>query len=88
MPGEVTQAFWGSRGLPRVQLCKVSGVRVPLRKRFGQNIATLRREAGMSQEAFADRCLSPMRVTFEPGRNRMRANLRRTSSCFVYLQAE
>jgi putative transcriptional regulator len=32
------------------------GVRVSLRKRFGQRVATLRRAAGMSQEVFADRC--------------------------------
>lgn len=31
-------------------------MRVPLRKRFGQKIAALRQEAGLSQEAFADRC--------------------------------
>lgn len=31
-------------------------MRVPLRKRFGQKIASLRREAGISQETFADRC--------------------------------
>ena len=31
-------------------------MRVPLRKRFGQKIATLRLEAGMSQEGFADQC--------------------------------
>ena len=31
-------------------------VRTTLRIRFGQKIATLRREAGLSQEAFADRC--------------------------------
>ena len=32
------------------------GVRTTLRIRFGDKIALLRREAGMSQEAFADRC--------------------------------
>jgi transcriptional regulator with XRE-family HTH domain len=31
-------------------------VRTTLRKQFGQKIAALRREAGLSQEAFADRC--------------------------------
>lgn len=32
------------------------GVRTTLRKKFGERIATLRRAAGVSQEAFADRC--------------------------------
>jgi transcriptional regulator with XRE-family HTH domain len=31
-------------------------VRTTLRQQFGQKIAALRREAGLSQEAFADRC--------------------------------
>lgn len=31
-------------------------MRTTLRKQFGQKIAALRREAGLSQEAFADRC--------------------------------
>jgi putative transcriptional regulator len=31
-------------------------VAVPLRKRFGQRVANLRKTAGLSQEAFADRC--------------------------------
>lgn len=31
-------------------------MRTPLRKRFGEKIAALRLEAGLSQEAFADRC--------------------------------
>ena len=31
-------------------------MRIPLRKRFGERIATLRLEAGLSQEAFADKC--------------------------------
>ena len=31
-------------------------MRAPLRKKFGQRIAALRRSAGLSQEAFADRC--------------------------------
>ena len=31
-------------------------MKVPLRKRFGQKVAALRRKAGLSQEAFADRC--------------------------------
>lgn len=31
-------------------------MRVPLRRKFGQRIAELRRAAGLSQEAFADRC--------------------------------
>jgi transcriptional regulator with XRE-family HTH domain len=31
-------------------------VRVSLRKRFGLRIAALRKAAGLSQEAFADRC--------------------------------
>lgn len=34
----------------------MAGVRTPLRKRFGEKIAALRLEAGLSQEAFADRC--------------------------------
>ena len=31
-------------------------MRIPLRRKFGQRIAALRRAAGLSQEAFADRC--------------------------------
>jgi transcriptional regulator with XRE-family HTH domain len=31
-------------------------VRVPLRKKFGDRVAELRKAAGYSQEAFADRC--------------------------------
>jgi len=31
-------------------------VQISLRRRFGQRVATLRRSAGLSQEAFADRC--------------------------------
>ena len=31
-------------------------MRVTLRRKFGQRIAALRRAAGLSQEAFADRC--------------------------------
>ena len=31
-------------------------MRIRLRKKFGQRIASLRQAAGMSQEAFADRC--------------------------------
>jgi len=31
-------------------------VSVTLRKRFGQRVAELRKAAGLSQEAFADRC--------------------------------
>jgi len=31
-------------------------MRIPLRRKFGQRIAVLRRAAGLSQEAFADRC--------------------------------
>lgn len=31
-------------------------MRVPLRKKFGQRVAALRKAAGMSQEAFADKC--------------------------------
>lgn len=31
-------------------------MRVSLRKRFGQRVAVLRKTAGLSQEAFADRC--------------------------------
>jgi len=31
-------------------------VRTSLRKKFGQRLATLRRDAGVSQEALADRC--------------------------------
>lgn len=31
-------------------------MRVPLRKKFGQRVAALRRSSGLSQEAFADRC--------------------------------
>ena len=31
-------------------------VRIPLRKKFGQRVAALRKAAGMSQEAFADKC--------------------------------
>lgn len=31
-------------------------MRISLRKKFGQRIAVLRRAAGLSQEAFADRC--------------------------------
>jgi transcriptional regulator with XRE-family HTH domain len=31
-------------------------VRTTLRKKFGQRIAALRKAAGLSQEAFADRC--------------------------------
>lgn len=31
-------------------------MRIPLRKKFGQRIVALRRGAGLSQEAFADRC--------------------------------
>ncbi len=29
---------------------------MPLRKRFGQRVTTLRKAAGLSQEAFADKC--------------------------------
>ena len=31
-------------------------MRIPLRKKFGQRLAALRRAAGISQEALADRC--------------------------------
>ena len=31
-------------------------MRIPLRKKFGQRVAALRKAAGLSQEAFADRC--------------------------------
>jgi transcriptional regulator with XRE-family HTH domain len=31
-------------------------VRVPLRKKFGERVMALRKAAGYSQEAFADRC--------------------------------
>lgn len=31
-------------------------MRIPLRKKFGQKVATLRRAAKVSQEALADRC--------------------------------
>ena len=31
-------------------------MRTTLRKKFGQRIAALRKAAGLSQEAFADRC--------------------------------
>jgi transcriptional regulator with XRE-family HTH domain len=31
-------------------------VRITLRKRFGQRVSALRKAAGVSQEAFADRC--------------------------------
>jgi transcriptional regulator with XRE-family HTH domain len=31
-------------------------MRVSLRKKFGQRVAMLRRNSGLSQEAFADRC--------------------------------
>ena len=31
-------------------------MRIPLRRTFGQRIAALRLAAGLSQEAFADRC--------------------------------
>jgi transcriptional regulator with XRE-family HTH domain len=31
-------------------------MRITLRKKFGLRIAALRRDAGLSQEAFADRC--------------------------------
>ncbi len=31
-------------------------MKIPLRKKFGQKVAALRRDAGLSQEAFADRC--------------------------------
>lgn len=31
-------------------------MRITLRKKFGHRIATLRKAAGLSQEAFADRC--------------------------------
>jgi len=31
-------------------------VRTSLRKKFGQRLAALRRDAGVSQEALADRC--------------------------------
>lgn len=31
-------------------------MRIPLRRKFGQRLAALRRAAGLSQEAFADRC--------------------------------
>ena len=31
-------------------------MQISLRRRFGQRVATLRRSAGLSQEAFADRC--------------------------------
>ena len=31
-------------------------MRVLLRRKFGQRVAALRRAAGLSQEAFADRC--------------------------------
>ncbi len=31
-------------------------MRIPLRRKFGQRIVALRRDAGLSQEAFADRC--------------------------------
>ena len=31
-------------------------MRIPLRRKFGQRVAALRRAAGLSQEAFADRC--------------------------------
>lgn len=32
------------------------GVKIPLRKLFGLNVKKLRQAAGLSQEAFADRC--------------------------------
>jgi transcriptional regulator with XRE-family HTH domain len=31
-------------------------MQIPLRRKFGQRIAALRRAAGLSQEAFADQC--------------------------------
>jgi len=31
-------------------------VRITLRKKFGQRVTALRKAAGLSQEAFADRC--------------------------------
>ena len=31
-------------------------MRITLRKRFGQRVSALRKAAGVSQEAFADRC--------------------------------
>lgn len=31
-------------------------MRTPLRKRFGERLAALRKAAGLSQEAFADKC--------------------------------
>jgi transcriptional regulator with XRE-family HTH domain len=31
-------------------------MRVPLRKKFGERVAALRKDAGLSQEAFADKC--------------------------------
>lgn len=31
-------------------------MRITLRKKFGQRVAALRKAAGLSQEAFADRC--------------------------------
>lgn len=33
-----------------------SGVKIPLRKRFGLRVKELRQATGLSQEAFADRC--------------------------------
>lgn len=34
----------------------VAGVKIPLKVLFGQRLRELRRERGMSQEAFADHC--------------------------------
>jgi DNA-binding XRE family transcriptional regulator len=48
----VTISAWSISIQPR----HIPGVRLSIRKRFGLRIAELRKAAGLSQEAFADKC--------------------------------